>query len=325
MSEIPPWYRDLLKQGLAQPGDLRPQVPIRYTYLEQFRRRMEGKFWKSPDITLFEDAVLEAGKEQPVPIIIPLLTFVPFVDMPTDTLAFAQISTRSRFAQLGIEVARDTVHEIVRDITSNDRYITEKGLLTKVPVINRASRRIRIPQGVGLFQFYYESSPCVQDKELMDLVESGAVSIDGEKGKDWDYDVLFDEYVNSRRPVGIRFRLDSKRKLWLPPKRIWLPGETEEKPIEIPDTPENDYRRVIDGFLQPVPSSEKPIHWIGETISRLKLDPNVNAVIVAVNSDEWRHVNSLLIEGGTDWKIRTEIVSPTVSNAPTDIFLHFYT
>lgn len=312
VNEIPGFNR-----GLTEPGGLHPKVPPRIFFWEEFKRRLDGEFWKSPDITVAEETVLQAGKEQYVPVVIPTYpAMAPFEGLPVDSLAFAEISTRSRYAQLGVEIAHDAVHEIARSIDFQSQ--ARDGFLAEVSVKNRSPRAIRIPEAAGLFKLYAQSSLCRFNERLVELIEKGKVSIDGKKDIDWGFDVLFNEYSRRYETTGIWLRLDPKKRLWLPP-------DPKGRPLEIPEGSEANYRRAIDKHLKPVPVSEEPIHWVGETVSRIKLDPKVNAVIVAMSPEGMRHANSILINGGTNWRIRTEIVSRTVLNPITVIFLHFYT
>ena len=90
---------------------------------------------------------------------------------------------------------------------------------------------------------------------------------------------------------------------------------------------------MIDRLLEPIPESEEPILWIGETQAKLKLDPSIHGLLnKAVTTKDmpggafdhsWQ-TNSNLIEGGrTNWPIRTEIYSPTKGVMPEVVLMRF--
>lgn len=192
-------------------------------------------------------------------------------------------------------------------------------LMSLVPVRNNSARPVNLPLGTRLFRLFIVPPRATIEREtLLSIIEKGEITVSGERGRDWE--VLF------REKLGV---------LWLkldPNKTFWVPPEPNGVPTTIPDDPGIDYRSLVDSFLKPAPLSETSIHWVGETISELRLNPFVSAIIDrvplardAVLADGSEHVNSLLLDGGSPrWPIRTEILSPTSpGKIPQYILLRF--
>lgn len=242
----------------------------------------------------------------------------PFIDLDTSTFGFVQVSTRSRYAQFGIEVPSNAPLYIAATI-KEDTYQHDQRVNASVPVRNHSPRPIHLKEGTGLFKLFADNPPIAMDQKLIDLVRTGKIRLSGKKGIDWAFDVLFSEYDESYHTHGIWLRLN-------PEKRFWLPPDPNRRTLEIPEGSEIDYRREVDRRLRAAPFFKDPTLWVGETVSRLKLDPSVNARISTVNPTYMNHANSLLIDGGSDWRIRTEIISPILPYwDEVVIFLHFYT
>lgn len=331
MNERPVFYREVESDDplLGWDDDSPLQIRARNRYFVDIFERRGGKFWKSPDIETAADIILSPESVGYVPVTIPPNLEL-FKDLHVDAFAFVHVSTRSRYAQLGVEVPRDARVTIPASLKDEIYSEDSKDLTAFVPVRNLSSRTVEIPQKTRLLQLYIESAVQRQKQSLLELLENRDVEIGGERGTDWDYWTI-DPFGNNTSGkvleiddllIGLRLRLD-------PQKRMWLPPDPEGRPFKIPEGTEVDYRKAVNQELKPAPISEKPIFWIGETTSRLALDPGVNALIVATGQGDrrrdMRHINSLLIDGGSNWKIRTEIISPTALNFPTEIFLQFYT
>ncbi|HKC14913.1 MAG TPA: hypothetical protein VKC89_03055 [Patescibacteria group bacterium] len=330
-------------------------IAARMRFRSELERRLNGRVWKSPDIPIASDVLLQRGEVKDIPILAHPILFLPNIDsylgpflgLPRAVLSYARSSTRSRYEQVGVDVSHGAGQLIAESLQDDIDHP-----IAFVSVRNNSERSVSLPQGTRLFRLYIEPSGSdVEGQNLLEMIKKGEIAISGEQGKDWD--VAFDRltritedgmlqipgvdifgkvhgisgrlaYSGDEGAFGIWLRLD-------PDKRMWVPPDPDNLPIELPDNPGLDYRYIVDSYLKPAPVSEILIHWVGETVSKVKINPGVTGIIDRSPlrskgnfTHGYQHANSLLLDGGSDWPIRTEILSPTVpESVPNYILLRF--
>ena len=295
--------------------------------LERLSRNVEGKFWKGPDIVTSQDVTVY--RHTNVPIIITPDSVPPLFGLPPEALSYAKTSVRSRYAQAGIDLHDDIGGQIAQWIVENHKQTLDGGIHeqfeTRAFVFNRCARPIFIQKGTKLFRFFYEfskSSP--RGKDLISLVESGEIKIDGKYGSDWmwSYNQIGSGEENI---VGISIRIKSEGRKWIPP-------HPDNQPIIVGEE-EGNYRKKIDTLLVPVPQDKREKLWIGETVS-VSLGKSLEAILDKAVLKNPKNItletlglqtNSRLIDGGkTKWPIRVEVLSSTTpEDMPNFVYLHF--
>lgn len=207
--------------------------------------KLGDKVWKSADVSVATGVTLQAGGIANIPAVIPSLE--PFTP---EVLPYANFSTRSRYAQVGIDVSHSVgklMYETLQEVKDE--------LVALVPVRNNSARPVSFSQGTRFCRLVIEPPEAsIERKSVLSMIERGEITVSGEQGRDWE--VLFG------KKLGL---------LWLklnPDKRFWVPSHPADVPIEIPDDPGIDYRSLVDSFLKSAPISETSIHWVGETVSK---------------------------------------------------------
>lgn len=284
--------------------------------------KLGGKFWVGPDLASTTEVILKPESLTYVPVSLPK-TFPPLTDFyHFHPYIFSCIyaSTRSRYAQLGLEVSKATGPEIAA--TLQPAQDSPKDYNALVAVVNQGARAIHLSKGEKFFYMYWWDGSTVTGQELVDLVGS-AIKVQGEQGKDWQW------WRGSSKIIeGIELLIDPQSRSWIPP---------DPEPIRIFDgSTVNHSRDRVDVYLKkPVPRTEKPLFWIGETRAEITLDPSVHGLVdmsvacgMGIDIDEGSRdsqTNSVLIQGGnTAGRLRTEICSPTTENEiPRAILLRF--
>lgn len=260
-------------------------------------------FWKGEDVPIKKGFILKAGETTEVKVALSPENLPQFDDFLLENL---RVSVRSRFAQLGIHVGEYFPESIGIIKDEDDRKPRE----VTASITNFSGRAVNFNDGSRLFRFFhYNPGDLITHmKKLEELVQSGGIQIEGENGVEWKID---------REHRGIMLRVSNRRYMPYNPK-----------PAEIPDT--GDYRDEIDALLKPIPVSEKPILWIGET-PKVTLSESLEGVlsrnVVPGDPHEFyrdkngMHINSHLIDAGSDWPIRVEVVSPTTPEKMPDFVL----
>lgn len=289
---------------------------LRISYRQELKKRVGKKFWKSQNIPIAKDFTLECGYVVYVPVLLPP-NLSPFEGLPADVFCLASSSTRSRYAQIGVDVL-PPAGQVIAETLESEIYPRDGGIIkVYVPVCNYSNRPISFSKESGLFRLYIDPATIepqfIQEEEkLSRLIENGEVRLNGQKGKDWRL-----------HESGIALRID-------PEKRMWIPQNPANSPLQISDQTGIDYREVVDRCLEPVPRSSSLLHWRGETVSAIRLKAGINATIdrnPSIDGDvptRTFHTNSLLVDEGFDGTIRTEIISSTDSNSPNYILLRFF-
>ena len=308
MKEQPTTYRD--ETGLDR---LLYRIPFR----QELKRRVGKKFWKSQNIPIAKDFILRCGFASYVPFLLPS-DLAPFEGLPSDVFCYAVSSTRSRYAQVGVDVL-PPAGQLIAETLECEVYSKNERRENRVHVLvaNNSNRPVHFSEGSGLFRLYIDPTTIEpelirEEEKLSRLVENGEIGLNGERGKDWKL-----------LPSGVVLRIN-------PEKRMWTPQSSDNSPLQIPDETGIDYREIIDRHLEPAPKSSFLLHWIGETVSSIRLGTGINALIDKNPSIDGNvptrrlHTNSVIVDEGYDGTIRTEITSPTDSNSPNYILLRFF-
>ncbi len=240
------------------------------------------------------------------------------------------IATRSRVAQPGLEVgpfstSMNVIEQTLKPLHGGKRYTPHHPMYAEVEVMNHSERPIHIPGDIAIFRFIRKSSKSLKGAQLISALDSGRIVITGDYNKDWKF-----SYRNGSRKTedisGIHFSLDPNSHKWLPPSADPTPFNLGE----VVNLASSQYRKYIDSFLEPIPVSSQPILTISETLSHLTLN-GVHALIyplVKNSSGEYGtaiHINSLFVENGSNWRIRTEIRGATTPNqTPGGVTMHFW-
>jgi hypothetical protein len=282
----------------------------------QLKENLSGDFWKGADIPIAEEVVIGSGQKVKVPVILDQSNLPPLLNLYKDSLRSLNSSTRSRYAQLGLEIGMSTGFNLSKSISENEWYQLQHGLPIKqyVDVESFCYRPIYLPKGAHLFRLYTGfSAHAIKGADLEDLIDRRKIRIEGTYGDGWQWDFLRRYAWKTTNRIndvmGIKLKLD-------PQKRWWIPPDPLNRPIVIDDVG-NNYRLEIDKYLYPVPSHDLPRLWIGET-NRLTLPNDVVGLLsFSMNlRDDFlgfgTQTNSRLIDPGTDEAIRVEMMGPTL-------------
>jgi hypothetical protein len=301
-------------EGLVTSQEIMAQEAIRKIDLQkELDTRLDGVFWKSPDISVAKKIIVEPGPAQLVPV--NLSSDISPSKKQPDFLTIANWSVRSRYAQIGLDIPYPPGEFISKSIKSGQKN-------SYILIDNFGPRPIKLHQGDPIFRFFafptLEKSLLRQGKDLYHLIEKGGISFTGEPGKDWQY---FND--NFGKPIGIEFFLNPNHRKTVRPSSI-------NEPITI-SSKDKDYRNFIDfKYLMSAPESTDLNFWVGETTSDIRLGYKVNAVIWkkpfknGTESNQSIHLNSTLIDNGFNGHIKTEIVGSVNNKDQQSIFVQFF-
>lgn len=240
---------------------------------------------------------------------------------------YYDIATRSRVAQVGLEVGPKSTSMalIVQTLKPHGRKYKKGQLMcAQIDAMNNSERVINIPGGTSLFRLLQKGQQSLKGKQLIEALQNGKITISGDYMKDWRF-----EYKNGSQKEqhikGIIFRIDPASHRWILPS----PDYTAINLGEIANL-KSRYRDYIDQLLVPIPVSNQGILTISETSSSLRLS-GTHALIyplVRLVTGEYgtsHHINSLFVQDGSDWRIRTEILGPTTpKNIAGEIAMQFW-
>ncbi len=282
----------------------------------------EFPFWKGADIATTQNVIVPKLGYSAVGMNIPHGGLPSFLRQHSELASKIRASTRSRWAQLGLEI-EDNGTQLQEALTSSSSGLENpNGLNISVQVNNHSQRDILIPLGAKVFRSFYETEKHrYVGNDLLNLMESRKVAIEGNPGETWEI-----AYDSKKKPVGMYVKILEDRR-WIPPDKSRSP-----KPMQISDKGDK-YRDEIDQKLVSVPQTPQVKLWIGETV-RMTLAHEINGILHSAVSPNLQgrgslnsfgtHVNSHLIDGGeTDWGVRVEVNSSTVP-AQMPNFAYFY-
>lgn len=305
-------------------GGIGTADPLRI-YRQEVRGAIEKvlneKFWIGPDIPTASRVIIPARGSEIVPIILDPVDLQLFLRHHEYAVSTAFATTRSRFAQLGLEVDEYGplyIAKTIEKLPDSDLYRAE------VPVHNYAARPILLPEGTKFFYMYYWNKQTLTGKDLVDYMKDD-IRISGKEGEDWRFWYGSHAAKTEKNIEGIEFFINEDTIAYIPPS---------DEAMSISDGPAVDHNRAsVDAYLQkPVPDSVSPLLWIAEIKSRLTLSKNVHGIvdmrvshgenIVGTELTQGFQTNSILLRAGnTDSHIRTEVYSSTKSGIRPRIYL----
>lgn len=280
-----------------------PQEVIR-EYLSSVEADKElgklGGFWSGPDIEIAEKKIIPPESSEEICLFINKES-LPHVDLNRNVIHHLQYSTRSRFAQAGIEVEFNAENLSDEDI---ERINNGEEVSVSATITNHGSRPVELEGGVARF-FWANKHNYLSGEELKKTVSS-QMEIEGECGKDWFFaDADFapsgkmeqgkgdeGDWVGQHKDVMIVFPI--KKKLYIPESKETLRITT---------------RKDLENALMPLPENTDKEFKIGET-PKIKMGKDVCAVINTTMYDKGgRHLASSLIDPGFEGPIRAELIN----------------
>lgn len=300
-----PWLPNFM-YAQALLGGTRPALKAPEIYEEKQKNFLIGQ-----DIKVTEQCVLPAQETSLVTVELPLTTDT------QDLAAFLEktsLSTRSRFAQAGLEADQQTA---ITSIMATKRR-NEKGTWSaEIPVINHSLRKIRISPDTGLFYFYLQKAESIEGNDIVDLVRKKQIEIDGEFNRDWKYWTKPDGKI-----IGIEFCLKEDFKLIHPGvEEIVIPGDDD--PLH------NHGRSKVDTHLRKSKGNPKQnLLYISEFAAHLTLHGKIHGVIdPLIYNHGSRHINSIVLNAhntgsNKDQNVRVEITGAK-GGFPKSVFVRF--
>jgi len=289
--------------------------------MERLQYSPEGRVWKGPDIATAEPVLIESFKSAEVPVLITPDSLPPLDELSPSRNGLG-VSTRSRLAQLGIEVNNFPTE------SKKELMIVKKSsssVVVPITVTNHCQRPISLAEGVKIARFYYErTGSSVVGENLKAIFREERLRVDGEMGNDWK----FSHKDNDVKGIvdGVFLRVRDKGRRWIVPSKD--PINITEQTLE-----GTEYRKAIDPLFKTIPdlATNQTILWIGET-PQVILDEGWEIIMDKrtyklkgnrMMENQGVQINSRLLDGGkTNWPIRVEILSAT-KNMPDFVRVRF--
>ena len=244
-----------------------------------------------PDIYVHKEVILHPHETTLVTVQVPDLSIFP---------GRGEIlpSVRSRFAQVGMNIAPESLEEILEAAKNKEATAT-------ISVDVLSERRIKLEEDTNFVRLYEKNKTSfLQGNDLEAMIDTGLVHLTGNKGKDWRYWVPKGESI----PRGIELKIDPESRMWIPPR----PLDYEPIVLDKASGEVFNYREQLKAALRP--ASIPPLNnflGIAHTISEVHMDPSMQGWIdtsLPVYGNR-THINSVLVNGyDTKWKIHTENV-----------------
>lgn len=247
---------------------------------ERLRGTSERPFWVGEDLALRRGIIVPARGYQIAEV---LLNLHELPDNPSNL----DISIRSRYVQLGLDV------EYSEDPITPALMYDEDVVIARLRVNNYAPISAVLLEETPFCRFYRVGERNIEGEDL-DARLNDDITIAGEKGS---WEKLRDE---TGKPIGIRFYIDPATR-----RRILPIG----RPIVLNFN--GNYREEIDKYAKPIEPNPNESFWFGQTYAQIELKNGTIGIIQDVPGAY--HLHSRLIEGGTNWPIRVEMVSATLS------------
>jgi hypothetical protein len=316
--ELPPELRAYVNGQRRYP---QYDIPEEETWLLDFRQAMrsdlnhqlKGHFWISEDLSVAEDIFLGPdGQALPfVPVDLPE-DLGPFKDLDSYALNLARLTTRSRFAQLGIDV--------------KERFSGESLVLMS----NYAHRPIYLSQGTATCYMYYWDGQTLRGEQLEDAIGK-KIRITGVEGSEWRPWYGNSDYNPDHELRGIEFFMDPRMRKYIPRIRKI---DLDEQTMKLLDGPtKNHGRHYIDKYLKKAPKIKQAGNLIiSETLAQLELDSSVHGLCdTRLGFNRWPagmlgtddfQTNSVLLRGGNTYgPFRTETYERDLSKSTPDTVL----
>ncbi|HSX09376.1 MAG TPA: hypothetical protein VLF93_04430 [Candidatus Saccharimonadales bacterium] len=215
------------------------------------------------------------------------------------------VSTRSAWAQLGVEVPRSS------GIKVNGFIRRPKIATIKLPLENHSLAPIEVEQG-GVGRLLYRNGPPLRGNILRDLQDQGEITLGGDKDSWWTA-------THHGETIGIGMYLD--------PVETWIRPQTE--PIRKHGETTETFREEMKKYLVPIGQGDQPSIRIGHTASTLFTQEGYIALIEpSIRYDpreetrvaNMQHINSPALYPAypaKPWHIRTETLSTPKELNPT--------
>lgn len=277
---------------------LNPFTPDNLRHLDERQKSVEQleklcNVWISPDIAVEKPVVIPPQQVQQQNIVLGKKD-LPAIDITRGALGSLAWSMRSFWAQCGIEIrfhSSSVSDSMLYDLNDG------KNILVPVDVENMGQRAVELDGTVMRF-FWVNDRKRLRRKELLNVIKSGEFSVEGVEGEDWflgGYEPEEKIMTNGEKPdKGLCVVLRLK------PQKFYIPPAEEPVRVKIKNS-----RKDLSQFLKPIPEGTKLNFEIGET-PRVKLGPNITAVINTGVEKGQRHIFSPLIDPGSEWPVRTE-------------------
>jgi hypothetical protein len=266
----------------------------RQTSVEQLQQL--GSVWLGPDIAIEKAIVVQPGQFllKGANIILNKKD-LPAIDLTKGAFGSLEWSMRSFLAQCGIEINfhRDVLTEnMFKDINEG------KDVAVPIDIKNYGQRAVELEGNVMRFYFVNDANR-LRGEEIVNTIKSGEFFIDGKEGEDW--------YIGGYDPEDKFATTEERSKeglcvvVRLTPEKFNIPYSSE--PIKRDESMK--IRDQLSALLVKMPDGQRSNFEIGET-PRIKLGPNVVAVINTGAEDGYKHIRSPFVDSGSDWSIRTE-------------------
>lgn len=250
--------------------------------------QLKQGIWKGNDIPVAQSTILRPGSN---------LVSVSGLNHETERLASIagthriQYSTRSRYAQVGMEVQQahpslDPKHQIkVKNYTNYD---------------------LRLNQGSSLFRPFAVVGSSIKGLELWEAIEDKQIIIDGQEGKEWVGEYRDPNNRKLENMIGMCIRITGER---------WKVEPENKSFISIKDN--GSTRESVQSILKKVKDFEEPGFWISETnnirlgaIDGLVSNRTLSSINPFAYSEGFQTDSSIFDRHITDWRGRVELVGP---------------
>lgn len=285
--------------------------------------------WSGKDVKLVHDTFFKPHDEVEALVECRVEDFPnPRIWTPQQIRRRANLSFRSQNAQSGLH--SDSSRSIIEALQEYQKAVFQGRQTFEfvIPVWNHFGSPIGIEEGNGLARFYMEPERYVRNGELRNIVgrlrDKKDIEVDGVEGVDWKFHT---EQNNSggEDETGIALRIKDEGRLYIPDSSspIILGKGSEHYRIKLA-------RHLVDAKKRG--NLHEDFLWIGET-SKLKMSKRVTAIIDRdavheVNSPSLipgLHLESRLIDPGSAWPIRVEVISPLEGDRRVDwVLFRFY-
>jgi hypothetical protein len=258
-----------------------------------------GNFWIGPDIEITKPTVV-----RPDEILLNQSITLTSKDLPSGVsitqgaIGSLNVSVRSFFAQSGIDI-RFGGANIPEEALDNLR--NNQPSLIPVDIKNYGDRAVQLEGRVMRF-FWANDVNRLRGANLKDVINTNEFSVEGEEGIDWflggydENEQILTTGENSDQGLCVVVKLT--------PNKFYTPFAAEPiaRDERIP------IREQLGKYLVPLPVGMERNFEVGET-PKITVGKDILAVInTGIDHQGRRHISSPLIDPGSDWKIRTEIM-----------------
>jgi hypothetical protein len=268
-------------------------------------------FFKTPDLVTVGSSIIYPGSSSTIRVLVDSQTRSSVKNAINKDRV--RVSIRSRFAQLGLDMHPQKIPAFAQQLAAADATVDFQ-------LHNHALRPIHVPGDTQLLRLFYDPIEAVLTRnELAQAIGAGEIQLGGARGTDWEW-----AYDDLGKRMGVFVRISNSN------SRRWIPPGEEVVSISSGD---QDYRSKIDSILEPLPEDGRRALWVGETAIKITLGRSIEGildtrVIHSIDNPSLDSIgmqtNSLLIDSGTKWPVRVEVVSSTDPNLiPNYVRFHF--